>query len=111
MKPGFMLYHDLLETVRLLTDQKCGRLLKSLLEYSLHSTHTPLDDKSEIIFIQAARLIDRDRSRYEIVCESRRRASAKRWNKPETEYDDAYYERLRIALKESRDSEDPNGSK
>ena len=82
MKNSFVLYCDLNEVFSLLTDEEAGQLIKAVFDFELRGEVTEFSDR----MLQSAykRITDsllRNREKYAEICEKRRCAIQKRWEK------------------------------
>lgn len=64
-RPGIMLYFDILEPVRMLSDEDKGRLLVAMLEYGRDGTVPELDGALGIVWSFIQPKIDRDEENYD----------------------------------------------
>ena len=81
-RPGVMLYFDRMGFLSRLSYEQCGRLFLAVLAYGEGKELPPLEDDLERLaweFIRPG--LDQDEQRYEAICEKRRRAAEKRWER------------------------------
>lgn len=64
-RPGIMIYFDILEPVRMLSDADKGRLLVAMLEYGRDGTLPELDGALGIVWSFVHPMIDKDGQRYD----------------------------------------------
>lgn len=64
-RPGIMIYFDILEPVRMLSDADKGRLLVAMLEYGRDGTVPELDGALGIVWSFIHPMIDKDGQRYD----------------------------------------------
>lgn len=64
-RPGIMLYFDILEPIRMLSDEDKGRLLVAMLEYGRDGTMPKLEGPLGIAWSFVYPLIDKDGQRYD----------------------------------------------
>ena len=64
-RPGIMIYFDILEPIRMLSDADKGRLLVAMLEYGRDGTVPKLDGSLGIVWSFIHPLIDKDGQRYD----------------------------------------------
>lgn len=85
MKETFMLYTEILETVRDMSDEEAGVLFKAILHHEANEEYMPGDEHREaaVAFSFIRRQLDRLDQKYEEMVEKRREAgksgAAKRW--------------------------------
>lgn len=75
---GFMLYHDDVHALDILTDAQVGRLIRLLARYSEGEDVDPGDLLMPFAFM--SQKVDRDGERYERIVEKRKTAAQKRWD-------------------------------
>lgn len=63
------LYHSYLDAIQALGDAERGRLFTAMLEYSMTGEAPQLNGNERFIFPMMKAQIDRDRSRYESICQ------------------------------------------
>lgn len=84
MRKGFMLFHDLAEVLIALGDEKSGKLIKAMIQYSTDGIVPELESPLDIVFIQLRQQLDRDIERYDHICERNRENIKKRWDTKNT---------------------------
>ena len=77
MKDSFILYTKYAEQIALLSDAQAGVLFRSLMCYQTGRSLPKMDDLTNIIFTVIRQDIDAENSKYEGICEARKRAGAK----------------------------------
>ena len=83
-KPGFMIYHQWEETLLSLTPAELYALMAALFTYSRSGEEPELKKRTvKLLWTELRIQLDRDRERYEALCQQRRQAINKRWNKDE----------------------------
>ena len=63
------LYHSYLDAIQALGDAERGRLLTAMLEYSITGEAPQLNGNERFLFPMIKAQIDRDRSRYDAICQ------------------------------------------
>lgn len=87
-KKSFLLYCDIIHTVKKLSDEQAGILLKHILLYVNDENPTIDNLVIELVFEPIKQQLKRDLKRYEGTCEKNKENILKRWNKTDTtEYD------------------------
>ena len=81
----FNAYHSYLDAMELLDDAERGRLFTACLIYSKTGEAPPLPGNEKFLFNSIKSQIDRDKKKYDFICEHNRKNIAKRWNKTATE--------------------------
>ena len=82
MKNSFVLYYDLDEVFSFLTDEEAGRLIKAVFAFETRGEVTEFSDR--MMQSSYKRITDsllRNRKKYNEICEERRKAINKRWEK------------------------------
>lgn len=84
-KNGFLLYKDLIHSVKKLPKEKAGELFMHILEYV--NDHNPETDDLliELAFEPVKQSLKRDLKKYEKTKEKNRENALKRWQKPQSE--------------------------
>jgi len=80
-KPGVMIYFDMLDTVKRLTDIQAGRLFRAILEYGATRREPKLPDNLYLLWPLVQMRLDIDDERYYKVSQKRRYAAYVRWTK------------------------------
>ena len=80
-RPGFMMYHDLLPQVEMMSPDEAGELLRALLVYSSTGSYDTVPRTVELILLGYIPRIDRDARRYEEKLRRCRKAAKARWEK------------------------------
>ena len=84
-KKSFLLYCDLLHTVKKLNDEQAGKLFKHVLEYVNDLNPETEDIITDLCFEPIKQSLKRDLRKYESTCKKRSEAGkkgmAKRWAK------------------------------
>lgn len=80
-RPGFMMYHDLLNQVEMMSPDEAGELLRALLVYSTTGSYDKVPRTVELILLGYIPRIDRDARRYEEKLRRNRKAAEARWEK------------------------------
>lgn len=82
VKKSFVLYHDFRNWFSLLTDEELGRLLRAIFDYEMNKTLPEnLNEKEQIAFLMVRDTLDRDREKYERVCNRNKENARVRWEK------------------------------
>lgn len=85
-KPGFMVYHELYESLSMLPLESVGKLLMAMLEFSISGVEPEFSDISlRVIWPSIRGNITRDAERYESVSMQRKYAIYARWAKQRNE--------------------------
>ena len=77
MKASFILYHDSRVIVDMLTDERAGKLLKTIFQYTADGTIPELDEVTAIAFASIRAYLDRDAAKYAETCEKRKTSGMK----------------------------------
>ena len=80
-RPGFMMYHDLLPQVEMMSPDEAGELLRALLVYSSTGSYDTVPRTVELILLGYIPRIDRDAECYEKKRRHTRKAAKARWEK------------------------------
>ena len=80
-RPGFMMYHDLLPQVEMMSPDEAGELLRALLVYSSTGSYDTVPRTVELILLVYIPRIDRDAECYEEKRRHTRKAAKARWEK------------------------------
>lgn len=82
VKKSFVLYHDFRNWFSLLTDEELGRLIRAIFDYETNKTLPEnLNEKEQIAFLMVRDTLDRDREKYERVCNRNKENARVRWEK------------------------------
>ena len=82
MKKSFVLYHDLDEVFSFLTDEEAGQLIKAVFAFELRGEITEFSDRMmQSSYKRITGDLIRNREKYDKICEERRKAICKRWEK------------------------------
>ena len=82
VKKSFVLYHDFSNLFSLLTDEELGRLIRAIFDYSINGTFPEnLMEKEQVAFMMIRNTLDRDREKYEKVCNRNKENARIRWDK------------------------------
>ncbi len=82
VKKSFVLYHDFRNWFSLLTDEELGRLIRAIFDYAINGTlPEKLNEKEQIAFYMVRDTLDRDREKYERVCNRNKENARVRWEK------------------------------
>lgn len=82
IKKSFVLYHDYWNIFKLLTDDELGKLIRAIFNYEREQMEPhDLDEKSMIAFYMVKDTLDRDRAKYEAVCNRNKENAKLRWQK------------------------------
>lgn len=76
-KKSFVLFNDLNEPIKSLSDEEAGKLFKAIFEYQNGGIIQELSEASEMAFTFIKQQLDRNHERYELICERNRRNGAK----------------------------------
>ena len=82
MKNSFVLYYDLDEVFSFLTNEEAGQLIKAVFAFETRGEVTEFSDR--MMQSSYKRITDsllRNRNKYNEICEERRKAINKRWEK------------------------------
>ena len=80
-QPGIMLYFDVRPCLARLTMEEQGRLFNAMLNYGEFGVEPDFEYMLGIAWDFIKPRLDRDRERYEDICEKRRQAILTRWEK------------------------------
>lgn len=83
-KKSFLLYCDLIHTVKKLSDEQAGKLLKHILSYVNDENPVANDVIIDLVFEPIKQQLKRDLKKYEGTCETNKENILKRWNKINT---------------------------
>ena len=82
VKKSFVLYHDYWNWFTLLSDEELGKLIRAVFRYEREKIlPEKLGEKTEIAFFMIKDTLDRDREKYEIVCNRNKEIAKLRWKK------------------------------
>ena len=82
MKNGFLLYYDLKDVFAFLTDDEAGKMIKAVFEYEIDGALTDFEDRMMAsTYKRITAHLDRNKKKYENICEQRRQAAFIRWEK------------------------------
>ena len=82
MKKSFVLYHDLDEVFSFLTDEEAGQLIKAVFAFETRGEVTEFTDRMmQSSYKRITDSLMRNRKKYDKICEERRNAAHKRWEK------------------------------
>lgn len=80
IKKSFTLYHDYWDWLNLLTNEELGMLIRGVFLYEREKIlPTNLDDKTEMAFSMVRERLDRDREKYESICNRNSETAKLRW--------------------------------
>lgn len=81
-KKSFILYYDSQHLFNMLPDTQAGRLIKAIYEYEINGTIPNYDDDIafKMAFTTIQLCLDREKEKYNNVCERNKRNIQKRWN-------------------------------
>lgn len=68
---SFVLYKDSENLIKLLSDDQSGKLFKAIFRYVDDGEAPELDEVSTVVFMAIKNYLDRDRDKYEAVCQKR----------------------------------------
>lgn len=81
MKKSFILYYDSLSVIDKMTDEQVGKLLRMMKSYHNGNEYICNDFSVELVFEQFRNQFDRDKEKYQSVCERNKKIADERWNK------------------------------
>ena len=82
MKKSFVLYHDLDDVFAFLTDEEAGQLIKAVFAFEVKGEITEFSDRMmQSSYKRITDSLIRNREKYAQMCEQRRKAINKRWEK------------------------------
>lgn len=84
-KPGVMIYFDIQETVKRLSDRSAGILFRAILEYGATKKEPTLPDSLYMLWPMIRMRLDTDDERYHQMSQRRRYAAYTRWCKHDGE--------------------------
>ena len=102
MKKSFILHYDSLDVLDVITDEQCGKLLKKMRSYHNWNDYSSDDKLVDAVFMQFKNQFDRDKEKYEIVCDKNKDNVRKRWDKKNT----TVYDRIRSDTKNTDNDND-----
>lgn len=76
-KKSFVLYNDYIRHISRLSDREAGQLFKAIFSYAESGEEAELGAEASMAFSFIASQLDRDREKYEEICEKRRSAAKK----------------------------------
>lgn len=83
-KNSFVLYHDYWNWFRLLTDEEIGLVIRGIFYYEKERVLPEfLTDKTLLVFQMIKEVLDRDRAKYEKICNKNSENAKLRWKKNE----------------------------
>lgn len=80
-KPGVMIYFDLMDAIKYLSDEETGQLMRSILEYGKSKTIPVFDRPLNLVWSLVQSRLDTDDQRYYQVAQKRKYAIYVRWAK------------------------------
>ena len=94
-KPGVMIYFDMLDCLKQMTDRQAGLLFRCILEYASTGKEPEIPDSLRIIWPMLRMRMDTDHQRYKLKVLKSRYAIYKRWAEKKEEtvlpYEDWVY--------------------
>lgn len=82
IKKSFVLYHDYWNWFNLLTDDELGKLIRAIFIYEKERVEpVNLNENIRIAFFMIKDTLDRDRAKYEAVCNRNKENARLRWQK------------------------------
>ncbi len=79
-KKSIVFYHEDWEYFKLLTNEELGKLMRCVFFYETEGIAPGgLDDKEELIFTVLKQHLDRDRERYNKICQRNKNIALNRW--------------------------------
>ena len=82
MKNSFVLYYDLDEVFSFLTDEEAGQLIKAVFAFETRGEVTEFSDRMmQSSYKRITDSLMRNREKYAKICEERRNAAYKKWEK------------------------------
>lgn len=102
MKKSFILHYDSLDVLDVITDDQCGKLLKKMRSYHNWNEYESNDKLVDAVFMQFKNQFDRDKEKYEVVCDKNKENVRKRWDKKYT----TVYDRIRSDTKNTDNDND-----
>jgi hypothetical protein len=81
-KDNFLLYHNMYKFFKALSDEKAGKVIKSIFEYSIDEKIPEFEEDSaeNFLFMSVQNSIDINTEKYYKKCEQNRKNINKRWN-------------------------------
>lgn len=83
-KKSFILHYDSLDVIEALTDEQVWKLFRKMKSYHNWNTYESNDKIVDIVFIQFKNQFDRDKEKFNNVCEKNKQIALNRWNKEST---------------------------
>ena len=84
-KTSFILFNDLINPVKNMTDTQAGQLFKIILEYCNGVSLSETTPEVQVAFNFVKEKIDFNNEKYKKTCEKNKENIAKRWNKASTD--------------------------
>ena len=82
VRKSFVLYHDFRNCFSLLTDEELGRLIRAIFDYETERILPEnLPENLQFAFYSIRYVLDRDREKYEKVCNRNKENAKIRWEK------------------------------
>ena len=82
MKNSFVLYYDLDEVFGFLSDEEAGQLIKAVFAFEVRGEVTDFDDRMmKSSYKRITDSLTRNKKKYELMCEERRKAAHIKWEK------------------------------
>ena len=80
-RKGFLVYGDIQEVVKRLSDEEAGQLLKGMLGYFVDGKDPKFSGVLEFVFIPIKQQMDRDKEKYDAKCEKNRKNIKEYWER------------------------------
>lgn len=81
-KTFFIMHHNYWNWFKLLTDEELGKLIRAVFLYEKEQKEPQtLDEKLTILFFMIKDALDKDRAKYESVCNKNKANAEIRWQK------------------------------
>lgn len=94
-KKSFLIYCDLIHTVKKMSNEDAWLLLKHMLEYTNDNNPEPPNTVVDLVFEPIKQQLKRDLKTYEKICAKNKENVMKRWNKKDT----TVYDRIPLDTK------------
>ncbi len=78
-KKSFVIYHNLYEPIKGLSNEQLGKLFRALFEYEINGVLS-VDDDIQMPFAFFKNSLDINREKYKKRCEQNRKNAKKRWS-------------------------------
>ena len=109
-KKSFLLYQDQEEVVNSLTDAQAGQLFKAIFKYN-RGENPQLSPILKIVFIPIRQALDRNKEKYQEICQKNKENIMRRWHKKKDTKNTTVYDRIRSDTKHTDNDNDNDNDK